>query len=108
MKTAKKKPENSRVETRYYKTTNVNGAMQFQFLEYATAKLTPMHERIRDFYPAETRIGKVVDSTKCFPMFVGCFPMFIIEKHIASKDWKWAHEQAVKQYRAKRLQTAKI
>jgi len=101
MKTANKKLENSRVETRYYKTTSVNGAMQFQFLEYATAKLTPMHERIRDYYPAETRIGKVVDSTKCFPMFV-------IEKHIASNDWKWAHEQAVKQYRAKRLQAAKI
>ena len=101
MKTAKKKPENSRVETRYYKTANVNGAMQFQFLEYATAKVTPMHERIRNYYPAETRIGQMVDS-------LGCFPMFVIEKHIASNDWKWAHEQAVKQYRAKRLQTAKI
>ena len=61
---------------------------------------TPMHERIRDYYPAETRIGKVINS-------LGCFPMFVIEKHIASNDWKWAHEQAVKQYRAKRLQAAK-
>ena len=63
MKTAKTKPQNLRVETRYYKTTNVNGAMQFQILEYATVKVTPMHERIRDYYPAETRIGKVIPAS---------------------------------------------
>ena len=98
MNTAKTK---TKVETRYYKTTNVNGAMQFQILEYATAKLTPMHERIRNYYPAETRIGTVIHP-------LGAFPMFVIDKHIASNDWRWAHEQAVKQYRAKRLQATKI
>jgi len=87
----------TKVETRYYKTTTVNGELQFQIQEYATAKVTPMHERIRTHYPAETRIGQVVT-------ILGCMSMFVIDKTIASDDWKWAHEQAVKQYRAKRAQ----
>ncbi len=97
MKTAKKKLPTLRVATRYYKTTNVNGELQFQIQEYTTAKLTPMHERIRNYYPAETRIGNVVNP-------IGLFPMFVIDKHIASDDWQWAHDQAVKQYPAKRAQ----
>ena len=99
MKTAKKKLPTLRVATRYYKTTNVNGELQFQIQEYTTAKLTPMHERIRNYYPAETRIGQVVTIG-------GCFSMFVIEKRIASKDWEWAYVQAVKQYRADKRLTA--
>ena len=101
MKTAKKKLPTLRVATRYYKTTNVNGELQFQIQQYTTAKLTPMHERIRNYYPAETRIGNVVNP-------IGLFPMFVVEKQIASNDWNWAHEQAVKQYCAKRAQAAKV
>ena len=97
MKTAKKKLPTLRVQTRYYKTTNVNGELQFQTQEYVTAKLTPMHERIRNYYPAQTSIGNVVNP-------IGLFPMFVVDKQIASNDWNWAHEQAVKQYRAKRAQ----
>ena len=97
MKTAKKKLPTLRVATRYYKTTNVNGELQFQTQEYVTAKLTPMHERIRNYYPAETRIGQVV-------AVLGFMPMFMIDKHITSDDWQWAHDQAVKQHRAKRAQ----
>ena len=97
MKTSKKKLPTLRVATRYYKTTNVNGELQFQIQQYTTAKLTPMHERIRNYYPAETRIGNVVNP-------YGLFSMFVVEKHIVSNDWNWAHEQAVKQYRAKRAQ----
>jgi len=97
MKTAKKKLPTLRVATRYYKTTNVNGELQFQIQEYTTAKLTPMHERIRNYYPAETRIGQVV-------VVLGFMPMIVIDKTIASDDWGWAHEQAVKQYRVKRAQ----
>jgi len=95
MKTAKKKMPTLRIATRYYKTTTVNGELQFQIQEYTTAKVTPMHKRIRDFYPAETRIGQVVT-------ILGCMSMFVIDKTIASDDWGWAHEQAVKQYRVKR------
>lgn len=97
MTTAKKKLSTLRVATQYYKTTNVNGELQFQIQEYTTAKITPMHERIRNHYPAETRIGNIVNLRNLFPMFV-------VTKTIASNDWNWAHEQAVKQYRAKRAQ----
>lgn len=91
----------ARVSTQYYKTANVNGKLQLQILEYATAKVTPMHERIRHHYPARTSIGNIVAPR-------GCWSMFCIDTRIESDDWKWAHEQAVKQYRAKRLQAAKI
>ena len=95
MKTAKKNVRWTRTETRYYKTINVNGELQFQIQEYTTAKVTPMHKRIRDFYPAETRIGEVVQ-------LLGCMDMFVIDKTIASDDWGWAHKQASIQYRVKR------
>ena len=100
MNTAKKKQPALQVATRYYKTTNVNGELQFQIQEYTTTKVTPMHERIRNYYPAQTRIGTIVTM-------LGCLGLVVIDKVIASNDWNWAHEQALKQYRAKRLQAAK-
>jgi len=99
MKTAKSKNKPSKVETQYCKTTTVNGVVRLKMLQYVTAKLTPMHEHIRNYYPAETRIGQVVTIG-------GCFSMFVIEKRIASKDWEWAFVQAVKQYRADKRLTA--
>ena len=101
MKTAKPKNKPSKVETQYCKFTTVNGVVRLKMLQYVTAKLTPMHERIRNYYPAQTSIGNVVNP-------IGLFPMFVVEKQIASNDWNWAHEQAVKQYRAKRAQAAKV
>ena len=95
MNAAKKKQPALHVATRYYKTTNVNGELQFQIQEYTTARLTPMHERIRNYYPAQTRIGTVSNM-------LGCLALIVIDEVIASKDWIWAHEQAIKQYRAKR------
>ena len=96
----------SKIRTRYFKTTNVNGETKFELQEYTTSKLTRMHERIRNHYPAETAIGSVMNAGEGKVPF--WFGLFVIERHIASKDWEWAREQNSKQIKAKRLQAAKV
>lgn len=88
----------SKVETRYYKIKMNKGETKFEFHKYATAKVTPMHERIRTHYPAETVFGNVIQQE-------GLWGFFVVEKTIASDDWQWAKAAAQKLIKEKRKKT---
>ena len=88
----------SKVETRYYKIKMNKGETKFEFHKYATAKVTPMHERIRTHYPAETVFGNVIQQE-------GLWGFFVVEKTIASDDWQWAKAAAQKLAKEKRKKT---